>query len=522
MKPGLEETREVNLIEGKATSETSGVAAESEAPRLAIAGYVLAAFLLSAPSLFYWNWQPFRLTRNEFDFFIGMERAWPWLGLEEWFWIGKFVAALLFGMAGICFGWIALKHRPWIESLSNRKLALATAVLSILYVSGLPWISPDVFYNIGGGWMEAHYHADIYTTSFIQVTDPRKDPIFANIVPVFWYLKGNYGPLHQNIASLLAPLSLGSPQLALVWWKAHNLTIVLVSAATVSFLASRFGVNRRFAFFCYACNPLILFALVTAVHNDAMQNLLVLLTLASCVTRSPALSGVCLGGAIAYKLTGIALAPALVLFWLFDEQGGQRIRNVTACTASLLAVVIASFASQPSALAACFGTLSDHSWMPTRSSIYIPIQMLLENFNSADNTRQLIKAARKIGPFVFVACGAFITLAPALRRKPGTPYGLTVQAYAIFACWLLLTPTVTEWYITWMVGLGIVQRNERIQRGVIFLSAFYLVPIVFIIRAGSDVPIIANLVLFVILAYGLLQHLQPTPKTGEPLPAPAH
>lgn len=490
------------------------------APRGALFTYAFAALLLAVPSAFYWGWTPFLLTRNEFDFFLGMERAWPWLDPAQWFWVGKVAASLLLAAVGASFAYIALKRRTWVASLPMRTLAIGAAGLGVLFGFALPWISPDVFYYIGGGWVDVHYDADIYAHSFREITNPRTDPILVNIAPGFWQLKGNYGPLHHSIAASLVSVSGGSPQLGLIVWKLMNLGIVLGTGAAIARIAASAGINRQFAFFCYACNPLVLFSLVTQAHNDALQNLLIVLAILACVHHRPGLSGLSIGAAIAYKLIGLVLLPLLVIYWWLAS-ANTRWRDVFVCVAAAVIAVAAAFLLIPSSLGYCIALMKDTSWLPPRASI----QYLAGLFDGVGLFPPFKPVLSKIIPFIFVLGCVAIALPPLLRRVSLVPVQLARLMFMIFAIWLLTTPTVTEWYVTWLVCLGFLVKDERIERGLIVLSACYLVPVVFIVRAPFEARVIANVILYGLLAYTLIRQIwiRPTPaaKAIPSCPSPA-
>ena len=450
-----------------------------------------ASALLMMPSIFYWKVEPFRLTRNEFDFFLGQLRGTFGLDTLELFYLGKCIHFVLFLVVGWCFYKLVAKFADEIEALSTRTLWFLALGAGFIYAIGLPWVSPDVFYYIAKGWMEANYKLDIYTYSLRESPGFPADQMYSNVIPSFALWPGNYGPLHQNICASVAALSGGSVKLALIILKGFNLTLYLATAAITASIAKSQGLQYRRVFLAYALNPLGVFALVTCVHNDALQNAVLILTVLCVVKERPAFSGALLGAALAYKYVAIALVPALILYWATRLNAPRRWRDAGWCLLALLLAIGASHLLYPLSFRNMLVIYSG-GWSPIRGSIHfilIPIAELLALPN---------EVIRQVLTLLFVMVGGAITLWPHFRRRQLAPLDVVFQWFWIFAIYYLTAVAVLEWYLTWILGLGFLLLGRQGLRSVLILSSFYLPLVIFTIRSDVEWP--SNLMLFLLMA----------------------
>jgi hypothetical protein len=170
--------------------------------------YASALGFLALPSICIWLSRGFNVTAHEFDFFIGLLDFGNPNPEKSFLSPNKTAHFFLLGGIGILFA--VLTHRlykspPARAPVSNRAIGL----LALLSIITLPYISPDVFFYLGTGWLEAHYHLSPFRHYISEVPGSFTLPMFSNIFHDFQFGFSCYGPLFQKIAALFAWLSLG-------------------------------------------------------------------------------------------------------------------------------------------------------------------------------------------------------------------------------------------------------------------------------------------------------------------------
>jgi len=79
----------------------------------------------------------------------------------------------------------------------------------------MPWVSPDIFYYIGTGWLDGHYGLSPYLHTMTEVPQFREEEMFQNVHPPFLRGPTAYGPLFQILSKGLSFASGGRELLAL-------------------------------------------------------------------------------------------------------------------------------------------------------------------------------------------------------------------------------------------------------------------------------------------------------------------
>jgi len=358
--------------------------------------------------------------------------------------LGRFVQTALFAMSGFLFYRLVTRHAEAIENARPKHLAIAVGALLAVYLTGLPWLNPDMFWAIGRGWVDAHYGAEPYLVPTGAISDFRTDPMFQNIDPGLLRNSGNYGPLHHSIATILAGLSGGNIRAATLLFKLTDLAFLLCSAAVLFQLARQAGLKAQYLTFCYLANPIVPLVFVAWGHNDIMQNFFLLLAVWCVYREKPLLSGAALGGAIALKYVAIVLAPALVLYWWCAKN--WRIRSALL---SLLGVVVVVCYANSMYEGAWRSMLHIYTvgWSPIRSSIYcimVPITRWIEATTMAP--------ARLTLSLTYVVASATLTFAMLWKREVKPTDFLRVCVWIFNFYFLFAAPAVLEWYLTWTLA----------------------------------------------------------------------
>lgn len=404
--------------------------------------YALLTALLIAPSATLWFRTPFNVLGHNFDYFCGLIQVPGWSAITASLVSRGTQSALLIAM-GFLFYRLAMRHGDAIEAASPRAILAACGTILVIHLCGLPWMNPDLFFPIGKGWLDLNYNVDPYRypIAALGASTVFGDPMFTNIDPPLFRNTGNYGPLHNSLSVALVGLSGGNIIAAAFLFKAFNLLCLIGSAWVLHAIALREGLKAKHLVFTYLCNPIVPLALVAWGHNDAQQNVLLLLALLFVYKDKPACSGAFLGAAISLKFVALVTLPALILYWWLARQRrpGSALNALGACAF----VMVITFASYDGIWTVTKSTF-DVSWSPLRSSIYSffePIGKLMG--------WQGIATAKTVMSAVYVLAGAIITFG-LLWKRDVRPIDLVKAVVWIFNFYFLLAaPAVLEWYLTW-------------------------------------------------------------------------
>jgi len=478
-----------------------GVAPERGLPKL-LAAYAVIVLMLMLVSARLWWQSPLTLTRYEFDYFLGLFASPDQALSETWVALGRRLH--LFGCVLVGALYLVLVKRL-VRSpslLSTRSIVVWASVVSLFFAVGMPWVSPDVFFYIGTGWVESHYGVSPYLASVAAVPGFAHDQMFANIYPGFLGGITSYGPLFQKSAAVLAGLSGGNETLALALHKVVALALHGGCSALVWRLAP--ANFKRVALFSYAANPLICFSVLTCAHNDHWMNLFVLLALLAVARRYWLLAGAALGAAFGIKYFPLVFFPVFGLAALVQQrEGGGIARNVADAAklaAGFVGTIVLTYMPYPEALKA-FTNIATSGIAVYRNCVYYFIDaMTVYALPALFKTPVFIATHLNVGPWlrgVYVALYAVMLLALTDRLRRDPLRGIVEGCLAATLLYFILVNTCNqEWYLTWMIGLALVLPYDRARSLAWWLSACFLPLVIFTVKNPAPIWFIANVALY--------------------------
>lgn len=468
-----------------------------------LAAYVGVVLLLVMVSARLWWQSPLRLIEHEFDYFLGLFAS-PDLDLSEtWVALGRRLHLFGFVLLGALY-LVAVKRLAQSPSImSTRAIAAWSAAVSLCFVVGMPWVSPDVFFYIGTGWLESHYGASPYVTSALAVPAAARDQMFANIYPGFLGGVTSYGPLFQKLAAFIAGLSGGNEKLALALYKAIALALHAGSSALVWRLARQNF--KRVALFSYAANPLICFSVLTCAHNDHLMNLFVLLALLGVARQRWFLAGVALGAAFGMKYFPLVFFPVFGLAALVQQRETRattrNLADLGKFVAGFVGIILLAYIPYPEALKT-FTNVATSGIAVYRNCVYY----FLDAFTVYAGPHLFGTAAFGVshigiaGACLRVAYAVFyatmlVGLTDRLRRDP--LHGIAEGCLAATVLYFIFVNTGNqEWYLTWMMGLALVLPYERAHSLAWLLSASFLPLVIYTVKNPAPNWFIANVALY--------------------------
>ncbi len=474
---------------------------ERELTRL-LAAYALAVLLLVCVSARLWWQTPLTLIAYEFDYFLGLFASTDPARFARWLVWGRVLHALGFVIVGCLYLVLVRRLVQAPSALSERRIAAWAIVVSLIFAFGMPWLSPDVFFYIGSGWVESHYGFSPYLASAADVPGFEHDQMFANIFPGFLGGTTSYGPLFQKLAALFAGLSGGNEKVALALHKVASLALHGGCSALVWRLAP--VPFRPVALFSYAANPLICFSVLTCAHNDHWMNLFVLLALLAVTRRHWLLAGVALGAAFGIKYFPLLFAPVFGLAALVQnrESGGtaRNVADATKFTAGFAAAVVLAYLPYPEAVKA-FSNVATSSISIYRNCVYYFIDVLtVYALPKLFRLPVYVASYQNVGVFLrlaYVALYGTLLLALRERLRRDTFRGIVEACLAATVLYFILVDTTNqEWYLTWLMGFALVLPYDRAHTLAWGLSASFLPLVIFTVKNPAPIWFIANVALY--------------------------
>jgi alpha-1,6-mannosyltransferase len=488
-----------------------------------LAAYAVAVLLLVCVSARLWWQSPLTLIPYEFDYFLGLFASTNPARFARWLVWGRVLHALGFVIVGCLYLALVRRLVQSPSALGERGIAAWAIVVSVIFACGMPWVSPDVFFYIGSGWVESHFGFSPYLTSPADVPGFAQDQMFANIFPGFLNGTTSYGPLFQKLAALLAGLSGGNEKLALALHKAAALALHGGCSALVWRLAPT--PFRRVALFSYAANPLICFSVLTCVHNDHWMNLFVLLALLAVARRYWLWAGVALGAAFGIKYFPLVFAPVFGLAALVQKrENGSTARNVADAgrfTAGFAAAIVLAYLLYPEALKA-FSNVAILSVSVYRNCVYYFIDVLtVYALPHLFGSPVFFASYQNVGVFlrlIYIVLYGIMLFALTDRLRRDTFRGIAETCIAATLLYFILVDTSNqEWYLTWLMGFALILPYDRAHTLAWGLSASFLPLVIFTVKNPAPIWFIANVALYCLVLVLGCQYLVRLSRAIQPV-----
>jgi alpha-1,6-mannosyltransferase len=295
--------------------------------------------------------------------------------------------------------------------------------------------------------------------------------VLTRTVPNIWReTPAPYGPLFLWMGRGISALTGNNIVAGIFLHRLLALAGVALIVWALPRLARRCGVAEVAALWLGAANPLLLFHLVSGVHNEALMLGLMLAGMEVAMAAVAGLDpirgrrsvGLLIGGCVLIalsamiKLPGLAAMPfvGLALARRWDhEHPGHRWRTIVGAgvSALLIAVAVTLVVSLASGLG--FGwiyTLNTasvvRSWMSLTTSVGVITGFMGVLLGLGDHTTAAISLARPLGELV----AAFVTLRMLVAVYTGRLPAVGALGVSLFA-FVLLSPVVQPWYLLWAV-----------------------------------------------------------------------
>jgi alpha-1,6-mannosyltransferase len=279
-------------------------------------------------------------------------------------------------------------------------------------------------------------------------------------IPTIWRnTPAPYGPLFLTLGRPIDWIAGDDVVLGVLLHRTLAVAGLIMIVWALPRLARRVRVSPVFALWLGAANPLVLFHLVSGVHNEALMIGLMLVGL-ELALRSPAigrpvigpalLGGTALIAAAAQVKVPAALALGFVIVWFARRRGGQ-LRDLVRVAAAVGGVAVATLVAIGLGTGLGFGWTTAlgtpnavRSWMSVMTELGLLAGWIGSLLGLGDHTTSVLALTRSAG--LAAACGMCSVLLWRCWRGRIEPLsGLGVGLGAV----VLLGPVVHPWYLLW-------------------------------------------------------------------------
>ncbi|MGH3793446.1 MAG: polyprenol phosphomannose-dependent alpha 1,6 mannosyltransferase MptB [Pseudonocardiaceae bacterium] len=276
-------------------------------------------------------------------------------------------------------------------------------------------------------------------------------------IPTIWRnTPAPYGPLFLALGRPIDWIAGDDVVLGVLLHRTLALAGVVMIVWALPRLARRVGISPVFALWLGAANPLVLFHLVSGVHNEALMIGLMLVGL-ELALRSPLVGPTLLGGTVLIAAAAsvkvpAALALGFVMVWVAAHRG-SRLRDLAFAGAVIGGVAMAATLALAWGTGLGFGWIGAlstpnavRSWMSVVTDLGLLASSIGSVFGLGDHSTSVLGLARSTG----LAAAAGVCLLMLWRCWRGRVEPLTGLGVGLGAV-VLLGPVVHPWYLLWAV-----------------------------------------------------------------------
>jgi alpha-1,6-mannosyltransferase len=364
------------------------------------------------------------------------------------------------GMGLLVLAWLWLgqrlraHQRDGADRIGGRAVARSAILWGIPLALAPPLFSTDVYTYLGQEAIS------------LRGMDPYRlgpagalgvdDPLVRSIPTIWQHTPAPYGPLFLWVGKLMVPFAEDRLLLGVVAHRVLAIAGLALIVWALIRLGRRFGADPAVLLWLSAANPMVLFHLVSGVHNEALMLGLMLAGLEIGLTRSWLAGAVLISAAAMVKLPAAValgfLGVHLARRWGAAEARPRTQARLVALAAALLGVVAA-------AVSALIGWASGlgFGWVetldgPNAYRSLLSVTTVLGRLSGSlgvlaglgDHTDAVLVLTRGIGALLAAVVIVRYLLA-ALAGRVDLVAGLGAALGAV----VLLAPVVHPWYLLW-------------------------------------------------------------------------
>lgn len=357
----------------------------------------------------------------------------------------------------IIFYFLIVKNREKLFK-NNKQMYMYIAIISLIFVTVVPFLSSDVFYYLGIGRLDSKYGQNPYYVTikdFVESGDNsqylEQDTVLAKGYENYW---GNttvvYGPVWTLICKIVAGISFGNIDIALLVLKLLNVAIHLVNCYLIYKLT-----GKKLFVLLYGLNPYMFIEGIANVHNDIYVITCILSSLYFLLKKKNIIvSIIFLALATAIKYFAILLLPFIIIYYFRDKKPLERLKKCFLYGMLFVFIVVITYLLYIQDMQVLSGIMTQQEKFA--KNFYI---ILMEYFDIPN----LISSVNGVFLGLFIIIYFFTCLILLYKKQIKFREEVRKIEYLLVAFLFLLITNFQTWYIMWLFPLMMWQKKKMIQ-----------------------------------------------------------
>ena len=415
--------------------------------KIILIGFVLMAIIFAVPSIQYLLENGTILNFNEYFKFC----------LEDTNRVEQTIIYLIIlTLLTICY-FLIVKNREKLFK-NNKQMYMYIAIISLIFVIVVPFLSSDVFYYLGVGRLDSQYGQNPYYVTikdFVESGDNsqylEQDTVLAKGYENDW---GSttvvYGPVWTLVCKIVAGISFGNIDIGLLVFKLLNMAIHLVNWYLIYKLT-----GKKLFVLLYGLNPYMFIEGIANVHNDIYVVTCILASLYFLLKKKNILvSIIFLALATAIKYFAILLLPFIIMYYFRDKKPWERLKNCFLYGMLFVFIVAITYLLYIQDMQVLSGIMTQQGKFT--KNFYI---ILMEYFDIPN----LVSNVNRVLLISFIIIYFFTCLTLLFKKQITFREEMRKIQYFLVAFLFLLITNFQPWYIMWLFPLMIWQKKRMIQ-----------------------------------------------------------
>ena len=415
--------------------------------RLLLIVFVLTAILFAIPSIQYLLENRTILNFNEYFKFC----------LEDTNRVEQTIIYLIIlTLLTICY-FLIVKNREKLFK-NNKQMYMYIAIISLIFVIVVPFLSSDVFYYLGVGRLDSQYGQNPYYVTikdFVESGDNsqylEQDTVLAKGYENDW---GSttvvYGPVWTLVCKIVAGISFGNIDIGLLVFKLLNMAIHLVNCYLIYKLT-----GKKLFVLLYGLNPYMFIEGIANVHNDIYVVTCIFASLYFLLKKKNILvSIIFLALATAIKYFAVLLLPFIIMYYFRDKKPWERLKNCFLYGMLFVFIVAITYLLYIQDMQVLSGIMTQQGKFT--KNFYI---ILMEYFDIPN----LVSNVNRVLLISFIIIYFFTCLTLLFKKQITFREEMRKIQYFLVAFLFLLITNFQPWYIMWLFPLMIWQKKRMIQ-----------------------------------------------------------
>ena len=415
--------------------------------KIILIGFVLMAIIFAVPSIQYLLENGTILNFNEyFKFCLDDSNR-----VEQ-----TIIYLMLLTGLTICY-FLIVKHREKLFK-NNKQMYIYIAIISLIFVIVVPFLSSDVFYYLGVGRLDSQYGQNPYYVTikdFVESGDNsqylEQDTVLAKGYENDW---GSttvvYGPVWTLVCKIVAGISFGNIDIGLLVFKLLNMAIHLVNCYLIYKLT-----GKKLFVLLYGLNPYMFIEGIANVHNDIYVVTCIFASLYFLLKKKNILvSIIFLALATAIKYFAILLLPFIIMYYFRDKKPWERLKNCFLYGMLFVFIVAITYLLYIQDMQVLSGIMTQQGKFT--KNFYI---ILMEYFDIPN----LVSNVNRVLLISFIIIYFFTCLTLLFKKQITFREEMRKIQYFLVAFLFLLITNFQPWYIMWLFPLMMWQKKKMIQ-----------------------------------------------------------